>query len=247
MPAVNTADSREIANFEALAEEWWDPDGKFKPLHELSPVRLDYIVAQLAIEFERDVAAFRPFENLRIADIGCGGGLVAEPAARLGATVTGVDAAASNIRIARQHAEQMNLEIDYRNVAAEDLLSDGEKFDAILNLEVIEHVPDPLDFLKICGELLKPGGVMICSTLNRTTKSFALAIVGAEYILNWLPKGSHNWNRFIKPDELYAIIRNAGLEPIDRKGLVFNPLRWRWSISESDLQVNYITTSRKPA
>ncbi len=246
MPAVNTADSREIENFEAIADEWWDAKGKFRPLHELNPVRLDYIVAQLAVEFERDSTASMPFKDLRIADVGCGGGLVAEPVARLGALVTGIDAAEANIRVAREHAKQMGLEIDYRNIPVERLLDDSEKFDAVLSLEVIEHVPDPLLFLKICGELLKPGGAMICSTLNRTTKCFALAIIGAEYILKWLPKGTHEWTRFLKPDELYACIREAGLEPIDRKGFVFNPFRGSWKVSETDLQVNYVTTSRKP-
>ena len=247
MPAVETADSGEIANFEAIAEEWWDPSGKFKALHEMNPVRLDYIFAQLAIEFDRDATGCRPFEGLRIADIGCGGGLVAEPAARLGAAVTGIDAAASNIRIAEQHAKKMNLEIDYRNVAAEKLLAENKKFDVVLCLEVIEHVPDPLVFLKICADLINPGGVMICSTLNRTTKSFALAIIGAEYILGWLPRGSHDWNCFLKPDELYACLRQAGMDPIDRKGLVFDPFRWSWSVSDADLQVNYVTASRKTA
>ncbi|MDE0532152.1 MAG: bifunctional 2-polyprenyl-6-hydroxyphenol methylase/3-demethylubiquinol 3-O-methyltransferase UbiG [Albidovulum sp.] len=247
MPAAETADSGEIAKFEAMAEEWWDPNGKFKPLHELNPVRLDYIRSQLEIDFDRDSNAYRPFQGLRIADIGCGGGLVSEPMTRLGASVVGIDAAATNIQIARRHAKQMSLDIDYRNDSVENLLNESQKFDAVLSLEVIEHVSDPLAFLKICGDLLKPGGAMICSTLNRTTKCFALAIVGAEYALGWLPKGSHDWNRFLKPDELYAFMRQAGLDPIDRKGFVFDLFRWSWRVSETDLQVNYITTSRKLA
>ena len=242
-PAESTVDPSEVAKFEAMAAEWWDPNGKFKPLHLMNPCRLDYITAQIAAEFSRDLDAPRPFEGLRLLDIGCGGGLLSEPMARLGATVVGADAAAGNIPVARVHAEQSGLEIDYRNVTAEALAADGEEFDVVLNMEVVEHVSDPLAYLTACRRLLKPGGLMICSTINRNPKSFAVAIVGAEYVMRWLPKGTHEWSKFITPEELYALIGGAGLTPVDRKGFVFNPISWRWSISDRDLSVNYVTAS----
>jgi 2-polyprenyl-6-hydroxyphenyl methylase/3-demethylubiquinone-9 3-methyltransferase len=176
-------------------------------------------------------------------DIGCGGGLLSEPMARLGAEVLGADAAAGNIPVAALHARQSGLEIDYRNVTAEALAAAGERFDVVLNMEVVEHVSDPLAYLSACRDLLKPGGLMICSTLNRSTKSFAMAIVGAEWVMRWLPKGTHDWAKFITPEELYDLIRRAGLEPVDRKGMVFNPLGWSWRLSERDLSVNYVTAS----
>ncbi len=241
-----TIDPGEVAKFEAMAAEWWDPNGKFKPLHMLNPCRLDYITAQVASEFERDLAGERPFAGLRILDIGCGGGLLSEPMARLGAEVVGADAAERNIPVARLHAEQSGLEIDYRHTTAEALAAAGEQFDAILNMEVVEHVADPLAYLTACQQLLKPGGVMVCSTLNRNPKSYLMAIIGAEHVMRWLPKGTHEWSKFITPDELFELLRNAGLEPVDRKGFVFNPLAWSWLISDRDLSVNYVTTSVKP-
>ncbi|AHM03360.1 3-demethylubiquinone-9 3-methyltransferase [Roseibacterium elongatum DSM 19469] len=244
---VDTVEPAEIAKFEAMAAEWWDPHGKFKPLHEMNPVRLDYITMQIAAEFGRDLTAETPFEGLRLLDIGCGGGLLSEPMARLGATVVGADAAERNIPVARIHAEQSGLNIDYRHTTAEALAAAEEQFDVVLNMEVVEHVADPLAYLTACRQLLKPGGLMVCSTLNRNPKSFALAIVGAEYVMRWLPKGTHEWSKFITPDELYDLIRNAGLDPVDRKGFVFNPIAWRWSISDRDLSVNYVTASTKPA
>lgn len=240
-------DPAEIAKFEAMAAEWWDPHGKFKPLHMLNPCRLDYVTSQIAAEFGRDLSAPLPFSGLRILDIGCGGGLLSEPMARLGAGVVGADPAPRNIPVARIHAEQSGLEIDYRVTTAEDLAAQGDRFDVVLNMEVVEHVPDPQSYLLACQQLLKPGGLMICSTLNRNAKSFAMAIVGAEYVMRWLPKGTHEWRKFITPDELYDLIRKAGLEPVDRKGFVFNPLGWSWSISARDLSVNYVTASVKPA
>ena len=242
-----TIDAGEIAKFEAMAAEWWDPHGKFKPLHMLNPCRLDYITAQIAAEFERDLSASRPFEGLRILDIGCGGGLLSEPMARLGADVVGADAAARNIPVARVHAEAQGLEIDYRHTTAESLVAEGEAFDAVLNMEVVEHVSDPQAYLTACHDLLKPGGLMTCSTINRNPKSFAMAIVGAEYIMRWLPKGTHEWSKFITPDELYELLRNAGLDPVDRKGFVFNPVSWSWRLSDRDLSVNYVTTSIRRA
>jgi 2-polyprenyl-6-hydroxyphenyl methylase/3-demethylubiquinone-9 3-methyltransferase len=244
---ASTVDAGEIARFEAMAAEWWDPHGKFKPLHMLNPCRLDYIVDQIAAEFGRDPRADRPFDGLRLLDIGCGGGLLSEPMARLGAEVVGADAAAKNIPVARLHAEQSGLASDYRHTTAEALAAEGERFDVVLNMEVVEHVPEPATYLAACAALLKPGGMMICSTLNRTARSFALAIVGAEHVMRWLPKGTHDWARFITPDELFALLAGAGLEPVDRKGFVFNPLAWSWRISDRDLSVNYVTASLRPA
>jgi 2-polyprenyl-6-hydroxyphenyl methylase / 3-demethylubiquinone-9 3-methyltransferase len=238
-----TVDAAEIAKFEAMAAEWWDPEGKFKPLHMLNPCRLDYIVEQIAAEFDRDQRQGRPFAGLRLLDIGCGGGLLCEPMARLGADVLGADAAERNIPVARLHAEQAGLAIDYRHATAEALAAAGERFDVVLNMEVVEHVADPLTYLRACRELLKPGGLMICSTINRNARSFALAIVGAEWVMRWLPKGTHDWRKFITPDELFDLLRQAGLEPVDRKGFVFDPLGWRWSLSARDLSVNYVTAS----
>ena len=243
---VTTVDQNEIAKFEAMAAEWWDAEGKFKPLHMLNPCRLTYITEQIAAEFDRDLQSKQPFAGLRILDIGCGGGLLSEPMARLGAEVLGADAAERNIPVARVHAEQMGLAIDYRHTTAEALAASGESFDAILNMEVVEHVADPAAFLAACKSLLKPGGMMICSTINRNAKSYAMAIIGAERIMRWLPKGTHDWAKFITPDELFELLVRAGLEPLDRKGFQFNPLAWNWRISERDLSVNYVTASRRP-
>lgn len=245
-PAESTVDPDEIAKFEAMAAEWWDPDGKFKPLHLMNPCRLDYITTQIAEEFGRDLEKPLPFKGLRLLDIGCGGGLLSEPMARLGAEVIGADAAEGNLPVARIHAEQSGLEIDYRHTTAEALADAGETFDVVLNMEVVEHVADPLSYLTACRKLLKADGLHICSTLNRNPKSFAMAIVGAEYVMRWLPKGTHEWSKFITPDELFALLENAGLEPLDRKGFVFNPISWRWTISDRDLSVNYVTASKKP-
>ncbi len=241
-----TVDAQEIEKFQAMAAEWWDPEGKFKPLHMLNPCRLDYITSQIAAEFDRDLTTAKPFKWLRILDIGCGGGLLSEPMARLGADVVGADAAERNIPVARVHAEQSGLKIDYRHTTAEALAADGEQFDAVLNMEVVEHVADPLAYLTACRQLLRPGGLMVCSTLNRNPKSYVMAIIGAEHVMRWLPKGTHDWSKFITPDELYDLLRRAGLDPVDRKGFKFNPLAWSWSISDSDLSVNYVTTSVRP-
>lgn len=243
----STIDAAEVAKFEAMAAEWWDPQGKFKPLHMLNPCRLDYITRQIAAEFGRDLTGTAPLEGLRILDIGCGGGLVAEPMARLGASVIGADAAEGNIPVARIHADQQGLSIDYRHTTAEALDAAGERFDVVLALEIVEHVADPQGFVTTCANLLRPGGLMIGSTLNRTARSFALAIIGAEWVMRWLPKGTHDWSRFVTPDEFDALLRVAGLSPLDRKGMVFNPVSWRWSLSDRDLAVNYINAARKPA
>lgn len=243
--ATQTIDPAEVAKFEAMAAEWWDPNGKFKPLHMLNPCRLDYLVTQIAAQFGRDLKAPRPFDGLRLLDIGCGGGLLSEPMARLGATVVGADAAGGNIPVARLHAEQSGLTIDYRHCAAEDLAAAGERFDVVLAMEIIEHVADPQGFVNTCAELLAPGGLMFCSTMNRNPKSYMMAIIGAERVMRWLPVGTHDWSKFVTPDELYTLIRSAGLDPVDRKGMVFNPLSWRWSLSDRDLSVNYVTASVK--
>jgi 2-polyprenyl-6-hydroxyphenyl methylase/3-demethylubiquinone-9 3-methyltransferase len=247
MTQVSTIDAGEVAKFQAMAAEWWDPNGKFKPLHMLNPCRLDYITSQIAAEFDRDLTDPLPFEGLRILDIGCGGGLLSEPMARLGATVVGADAAERNIPVAQVHAEEQGLDIDYRHTTAEDLAAAGERFDVVLNMEVVEHVSDPLAYLTACHDLLKPGGLMTCSTINRNPKSFMMAIVGAEHVMRWLPKGTHEWSKFITPDELYDLLRQAGMDPVDRKGFVFNPVTWSWRLSDRDLSVNYVTASVRPA
>lgn len=245
MESQTTVDAAEVAKFEAMAAEWWDPNGKFKPLHMLNPCRLDYITTQIAAEFDRDMAKPLPFKGLRLLDIGCGGGLLSEPMARLGADVVGADAAARNIPVAQVHAAQSGLTIDYRHTTAEAIAASGEKFDVVLNMEVVEHVSDPQAYLTACQELLVPGGLMICSTLNRNAKSYLMAIIGAEHVMRWLPKGTHDWKKFITPDELFDLIRKAGLDPVDRKGMVFNPVSWSWSLSARDLSVNYVTASVK--
>ena len=246
MSKASTVDPSEVEKFQAMADEWWDPSGKFKPLHMLNPCRLDYITSQIAVEFDRDLSRRAPFSGLRILDIGCGGGLLSEPMARLGAEVVGVDAAERNVPVASLHAAGQGLSIDYRHASAEDLVDEGESFDAVLNMEVVEHVSDPGAFLAACHDLLKPGGLMTCSTINRTAKSFALAIVGAEYVMRWLPAGTHQWSRFLTPDELFGLLRQAGLEPVDRCGFVFDPFGWSWQLSDRDLSVNYVTTSLRP-
>ena len=245
--ATNTVDPAEVAKFEAMAAEWWDPHGKFKPLHMMNPVRLGYITRQIAAEFGRDLAGPEPFAGLRLLDIGCGGGLLSEPMARLGATVVGADAAERNIPVARLHAEEQGLEIDYRHTTAEALIVAGEAFDVVLAMEIVEHVADPQGFVTTCQELLRPGGLLVASTINRNAKSFLAAIVGAEWVMRWLPKGTHDWAKFITPDELAALIAEAKLTVVDRKGFVFNPVSWQWAISDRDLSVNYVMAATKGA
>ena len=245
MPPIATMDARssidpdEIARFEAMAAEWWDPHGKFRPLHKFNPVRLGWIRDRLLGRFGRDAASPRPLEGLRILDIGCGGGLVAEPMARLGATVTGVDASHRNIEVARIHAAQGGLAIDYRQGTAEELLAAGERFDVVLSLEVVEHVADPAAFLGACAGLVAPGGALFVATINRTPQAFALAIVGAEYVLRWLPRGTHSWSKFVRPSEVAAALRPTGLELREFAGMSYNPLRDAWSAGR-DLGVNYM-------
>ncbi len=245
--APSSIDPAEVAKFQAMAREWWDPNGKFKPLHMLNPTRLDYVTRQIAAQFGRDLSAPAPFEGLRILDIGCGGGLMAEPMARLGARVTGADAAEGNIAIADLHAREQDLPIDYRATTAEALAAEGLTYDIVMALEIVEHVAAPPEFIATCRDLVRPGGLLIQSTLNRTARSFAAAIVGAEWVMRWLPKGTHDWHRFITPDELARMTEATGLRVLDRCGMVFNPLGWSWSLSHRDLSVNYAMTALREA
>ena len=245
MSSNTTIDEKEIKKFELMASEWWNPNGKFKPLHKLNPCRLQYIVEQISYEFNVNMEAEKPFKKIRILDIGCGGGLLSEPMARLGADVLGADAVEKNIPVAKIHAKQSGLKIDYRFTTIEDLVELDEKFDVILNMEVIEHVSKPIFFLNCCNKLLKPNGLMICSTINRNLKSFVFAIIGAEYILKWLPKGTHEWKKFITPNELSKMLKDNNFTLLDKKGFVLDKLKWEWKVSSSDLSVNYVTSSKK--
>ncbi len=240
----NNIDPDEIARFSAIADEWWDPTGKFAPLHKINPVRLQFIREQIARHFDLDERDAAMLKGISIVDIGCGGGLLCEPLTNMGASVTGVEPAEKSVKAAMAHADKMGLEIDYRNTQAETLVEAGEQFDVVLNMEVIEHVPDMAAFIETSQQLLKPGGLMLLSTLNRTVKSFAMAIVGAEYVLRWLPRGTHQWNKFVKPAELKSALRKTGLDPVAAQGMVFNPLSDKWSLSDKDLDVNYLVAAR---
>jgi len=240
---VASVDEAEVAKFAALAENWWDLEGPFRPLHQLNPVRLRFIRDNISIHFDRDELAPQPLAGLRILDIGCGGGLLSEPLARLGATVVGIDAAERNVRVAALHAEQEHLSIDYQHTTAEVLRDAGKSFDVVLNMEVVEHVADVDGFLQASGGLVNYGGIMIAATLNRTAKSFALAIVGAEYVLRWLPRGTHDWRRFIRPSELTTGLRHAGMQVTSLTGVIFNPLTGKWSLNNRDLDVNYMAVA----
>ena len=244
--ADNTLDPEEIERFSLIADEWWDPLGKFRPLHQLNPVRLSYIRDEICRHFDKDKRAPSPLQGLKILDIGCGGGLLCEPMTRMGALVTGVDPAERTIKAARAHATEMGLKIDYRVSRAEQLVAEGELFDVVVNMEVIEHVPDVPAFLATCGELVQPGGLMLASTLNRTVKSYGLAIIGAEYIMRWLPAGTHQWQRFVTPDELKNALLDAGLTDISQTGMSYNPLTGSWTLGY-DLEVNYLASAKKPA
>lgn len=241
----NTLDPDEIERFSRIADEWWDPEGKFRPLHQLNPIRLTYIRDQICRHFGRDAQDPLPLKELKILDIGCGGGLLCEPMTRMGARVTGIDPAQKTIEAAKAHAARMELEIDYRATRAEELREANERFDVVLCMEVVEHVPDVPAFVQLAGGLIKPGGLMLASTLNRTAKSFALAIVGAEYVMRWLPVGTHQWKRFVTPDELKTAMLEAGLENVDLTGMSYNPLNGRWSLG-SDMDVNYLAGAAKP-
>ena len=233
------SDPEEIAYFNSLASEWWNPDGKFRAMHAFNKTRRGYIENRIAQTFQRDLTEDKTFEGLRILDVGCGGGLVAEPLAARGAKVVGVDSAIRNIAIATQHAQQNEVEVEYRHGTLESSIKPDEKFDVVLNLEVIEHVPNPQRLVRNCVKPLSSGGLLFVATLNRTFRSFALAIIGAEYILRWLPVGTHRWDRFVKPSELGDYISSSGSVVTDKVGVSFSPLKWIWVIG-SDLSVNYM-------
>lgn len=241
----STVDAQEIEKFARISDSWWDLDGPFKPLHALNPARLTYIRDQLCTHFMRDMHSLKPLKGLKILDIGCGGGLLCEPLSRLGADITGVDAAAENIAVASYHRDQMGLDIVYRHMTAEALVEEGAKFDAIINMEVIEHVADVDAFLKACFNLLKDDGILLVSTLNRTLRSYVMAILGAEYILRWLPRGTHDWDKFLTPDELAAALTKAGFKEPKFEGLNFDLLKRDWMVKPGDTAVNYVGSTTK--
>ena len=242
----NTLDPEEIKRFSRIADEWWDPLGKFRPLHQLNPIRLTYIRDEICRHFQIEKGTNAPLSGLKVLDIGCGGGLLCEPMTRMGASVTGVDPAERTIKAARAHAKDMGLNVNYRISRAEELVEARELFDVVVNMEVIEHVPDVPAFLDICSKLVRPGGLMLASTLNRTVKSYGLAIIGAEYIMRWLPTGTHQWERFVTPDELKKAMLDAGLIEIEQTGMSYNPLSGAWTLG-TDLDVNYLASAKKPS
>ena len=246
----STIDTAEVARFSAIADEWWDERGKFAPLHKLNPVRIGYLRDQLIRHFSGQTitngASATPLNNLSLVDIGCGGGLISEPMARLGANVTGIDASETNINVAALHAKVGGLNINYRATAAEQLALEGKQFDVILALEIIEHVGRVELFYDSIVKLVKPGGVLIISTLNRTAKSYALGIIGAEYVLRWLPKGTHTWSKFIKPSEMAAALRHRHLSVLDTCGIIYSPLNQEFTLSNKDLDVNYLMVAHRP-
>lgn len=234
-----TVDADEVAFFARIADSWWDPKGPFKPLHMLNPTRLLYIRQMVEAHFGIDAGKKRPFEGLRLLDIGCGGGLISEPMARLGADVVAVDASDKNIKTASLHASQSGLTIDFRHTTAEALAEAGEKFDIIVNMEVVEHVADVNAYLGACKNLMKPDGIMLLSTINRTPKAYLFAIIGAEHVLRWLPVGAHDWNKFLRPGELADHLKENGMSANLPTGFVFNPLSQKWRLDNRDVSVNY--------
>lgn len=243
-PVNNTIDTDEIQRFSEIADEWWNPDGSFRPLHKFNPVRLSYIRDSVCRHFKRDQRSLTPFKDLKILDVGCGGGLIAEPLARLGAVVTGIDASSQNVEIATTHANNNNINIDYQTTTPEEIVESGQTFDVVIALEVVEHVSDFDLFIDCCSALTSENGVLILATLNRTPKSFVLGIIGAEYILRWLPRGTHNWNKFVRPSEIAAALRRSDIEITDVSGLAYNPLSSTWQVSK-DVSVNYIVMGEK--
>ena len=243
-PSPGTAAPDEVARFSALADEWWDADGTFRPLHRINPTRIAFIRDRVAGHFGRDPLGRDALGGLDVLDIGCGGGLLSEPMRRLGARVTGIDAGEETVRVAALHAEQSGLDIEYRSVLPEALAADGRTFDVVLNFEVIEHVAHVGAFLAACCAMVKPGGLMVLATLNRTLKSFALAKVGAEYVLRWLPAGTHDWRKFVKPSELAAGLRPHGFDIVELKGLAYRPPSDAWSLAD-DVAVNYMAVAVK--
>jgi len=245
-PAASTVDESEIAHFDAMATRWWDPHGEMRALHMINPVRLAYIRDTACRHFRRDHKRLDCLSGLRVLDIGCGAGLLSEPLARMGANVVGADAAESNIKMASLHATQAGLAIDYRAVAAEALEDAGERFDLVLAMEVVEHVADMPLFVRRCAEMVKPLGLMICATINRTLKSFALVIVGAEYIVGLLPRGTHHFDKLVTPDELERALEQNGLEVVDERGVTLNILTGEMRLS-NDLDINYMVAAERPA
>ncbi len=233
------ADPKEVERFGQMADSWWDSDGEQAALHLMTPARLDFLLAQLFGQFGLDGSGRRPLEGLRILDAGCGGGLISEPLARLGASVTGIDPSEACIDVARSHAAASSLDIDYRVATPGDLPREDPPFHAVMCMDVIEHVPDPGLLLRDCAERLAEEGLLVASTLNRTSRSYWLAITAAERILRWVPRGTHDWNRFLRPDELRCLMREAGLQPVDSAGIVYKPLSHAWRLSETDVSVNY--------
>ncbi len=244
MTAQSTIDQAEIDRFSAMAAEWWDPKGKFRPLHKFNPVRLQYIKEKVCENFDRDIRDPKALKGLRFLDIGCGGGLLSEPMARMGAEIIGADASETNIEIARLHAEQSGLDIDYRAVTSEVLEKEGEKFDVVLNMEVVEHVADVDLFLASCARMVNPGGLMFVATINRTQKAKALAIFMAENVLRWLPKGTHQYEKLVRPDEIKTPLGSEGMEIIDQTGVFYNVFTDSWNMSR-DMDVNYMMLARK--
>lgn len=245
-PSAGTIDRDEVARFSRLSGQWWDPHGPMAALHKFNPVRLAYIRDHAAAHFERNARGLDSLNGLRILDVGCGGGVLSEPLARLGAVVVGADPSEPNIAVARQHAAQSGLAVDYRATTAEALAEAGEQFDVVLAMEVVEHVTDVGRFVGLAASLVKPGGLLFVATLNRTIKSFALAIVGAEYVLRWLPRGTHRWDKFVTPNELDIAIAEADLGIIDESGVIYNLFADRWELS-SDMDVNYMVVAEKAA
>lgn len=239
---MSSVDAAEIENFSKDADRWWDENGPFKPLHELNPVRLSYIKRQICTHYDKDEKDLKSLKGLSILDVGCGGGLVCEPLARMGAKVTGADADPMAISTAKAHADGAGLKIEYLNKPAEEI---KKKFDVVLALEIIEHVQDPEEFVHSISNLCKPGGLVIFSTLNRNPKSFLLGIVAAEYILRWVPRGTHSWQKFVKPSELARMARPAALSPKNITGLIYNPVRSEFVLSNTDLDVNYLMALKK--
>ncbi|HEY3638705.1 MAG TPA: bifunctional 2-polyprenyl-6-hydroxyphenol methylase/3-demethylubiquinol 3-O-methyltransferase UbiG [Rhizomicrobium sp.] len=243
-PPRSSIDAREVEKFAALAGEWWDPDGKFAPLHRLNPVRLAFIRDVASRHFARDTKAIAPFSGLTLIDIGCGGGLVTEAMSRQGFDVLGIDAAEENIAAASAHAREMAAPPTYRCAPAEEFIPQQRSFDLVLALEILEHVADRGDFLETCSQLIKPGGLIILATLNRTLKSLALAKFGAEYILRWLPPETHDWNKFVSPEQLTSELQGLGLTNFETRGIVFDPLAWSWQLS-GDTGINYMIAAGK--
>ena len=242
--ARTTIDQAEVDRFSAMAAEWWDPNGKFRPLHKFNPVRLTYIRDLVCAQFGRDPHSHRPLEGLRILDIGCGGGLLSEPMARMGADVVGADASEKNIGIAKAHAAGSGVPVDYRAVTAEALAEAGETFDVVLNMEVVEHVSDVDFFLTTCASMVRPGGMTFVATINRTMKAAALAIFAAENVLRWLPRGTHQYEKLVRPEEIEKPLTASGLTVTDRTGVFFNPLLNQWNLSK-DMDVNYMLVARR--